>query len=133
MVAPHLAPAALAAGLLLSLATSRAAPAAAAAVIQDGVGGGSWLTFPDAPLGRPWASVGAGTKAWAFLSDPGSEAPDAEGEPWVTWASDLGTVASGEPSAERREAIARLCRFAARDGRPDDAYRWAAALGAGDP
>ncbi|MEC8496324.1 MAG: hypothetical protein VXZ39_15455 [Planctomycetota bacterium] len=133
MVGLNLAPVALAASVLPLLATSDAAPAAGVALAQEDAGGTSWLAFPDEPLGRPWASVGAGTKAWTFLAEPGSEALEAEGGPWPTWAADLGIVASSEPSPERREAIARLCRFAARDGRPDDAYRWAAALGAGDP
>ena len=132
MLVPHLASAALAAGLLLSLAAPGAAPAQGGSVPQDEAGSTSWLSFPDEPLGRPWASVGAGTKSWGYLTEPGSEAPDAEGEPWATWAADLGTVASAETSKDRREAVARLCRFAARDGRPDDAYRWAAALSAGD-
>lgn len=132
MLVPHLASAALAAGLLLSLAAPGAAPAQGGSVPQDEAGSTSWLSFPDEPLGRPWASVGAGTKSWGYLTEPGSEAPDAEGEPWATWAADLGAVASAETSKDRREAVARLCRFAARDGRPDDAYRWAAALGAGD-
>lgn len=133
MVALHLASAALAAGLFLSLPAFDAGDPAGAAVPQDEAGGTSWLAFPDEPLGRPWASVGAGTKAWAYLTEPGSEAPDAEGEPWATWAADLGLVASAATAPERREAVARLCRFAARDDRPDDAYRWASALGAGDP
>lgn len=133
MVVPHLASAALAAGLLLSLPAPAADPAEGASVPQDEAGSASWLAFPDEPLGRPWASVGAGTKSWKFLADPGSEAPTAEGEPWTTWAADLATVTSAGTSTDRREAVARLCRFAARDGRPDDAYRWASALGAGDP
>lgn len=100
---------------------------------EEGAAAASWLVFPDDPLGRPWASVASTTAPWDYLTSPASEAPDAEGEPWVTWAADVGTVGSGDDTPGRRKALARLCRFAARDGRADDAYRWAAALGAGDP
>lgn len=131
MLAHSITASALAAGLLLAADAPQDATDQASAS-QDEAASPGWLTFPDEPLGRPWASVGAATKAWGFLAEARSEAPDAAGEPWTTWAADLGVVAKDERSKERREAIARLCRFAARDGRPEDAYRWAAALGAGD-
>ena len=75
MVALHLASAALAAGLFLSLPAFDAGDPAGAAVPQDEAGGTSWLAFPDEPLGRPWASVGAGPKAWAYLTDLPDEFP----------------------------------------------------------
>ncbi len=94
---------------------------------------GPWLTLPDEPMGRPWASVAKTTTPWDYLSTSASIPPDADGEPWASWAGALTIVNGKAAPGARREATARLMGFAAQDGRPEDAYAWAKALGAGDP
>lgn len=97
------------------------------------MGDGPWLTLPDEPMGRAWASVSETTAPWLYLSLQAPPPPDAVIEPWASWADALQKVAGKAAPAARREAAARLMGFAAKDGRPEDAYAWAKTLGAGDP
>lgn len=140
---PHRAPArlslrrgwalALPAAALWLGAAAMAGQAQPALADDTGKEGGPWLTLPDEPMGRAWASVSDTTAPWDYLSKSSSNSPGAGAEPWGAWAEALRTVASKTSPAEGREAAARLMGFAARDGRPEDAFAWAKTLGAGDP
>lgn len=120
--------------LTLPLAASAAPIGGPAAGAQDD-GVAPWLELPDQPLGRLWASVGPRTEPWARMRDVRAVPPDAEGEPWASWAAALRALEepAGEGADAPREARMLLVRLAAEDERPDDAYAWVRSFGADDP
>ena len=87
-----------------------------------------WLEFPEGPMGRLWASVGAETTPWRPAVSSGDLGTDPHA--WARWARAVDAL---DDPAGRRGAVEALAGLAARDGRVEDAYRWIAAFGAGDP
>jgi len=134
---PSLHGPALALALILPFAAAAAPTEGAAARLAEAQDESvaPWLVLPDEPLGRLWASVGPETEPWARMRDPRAVPPDAEDEPWASWAAALRILDAdeAEDAAARREARVLLVRLAAEDARPDDAYAWVRSFGADDP
>jgi hypothetical protein len=124
--APRRSPGPLILGLTaLFLGPASAQDSKAPAIESPAAGGQPWLTFPDDPLGRLWASVGAETV-------PRVEPLAATGgDRWAGWADALGRLDSSPE--EHRGALVDLSRFALDDHRAQDAFAWIVRLGAGDP
>ncbi|MDG1983222.1 MAG: hypothetical protein P8M11_01510 [Planctomycetota bacterium] len=100
-------------------------PAAPTPASQDAPRG--WLDLPEDPLGRLWASVGAGTAPWRSDQAPGDlKASDTA---WAEWRRAMTETRVPE---RRREALSVLLKLAANDGRMEDAYGWIRAFGADD-